>query len=264
MVIAGGASAGEYLASAQPAGSDGGGTSGGQGGGSGKPGNWSSLPSGGSVPVIPPSTDDSDDENEEPDTQGLPSFMPQPAKDEIMAETPWAAPYIGQLVQVGAIDGTASSFRPNDSVTRAEFVKMLVCVLGLELDYDAASSFSDVSPDDWYAPYIEAAVRAGIINGLGDGSFGAGRPVTRQDIAAMLYRAAENVLEPGDVSMFLDADTIAGYAKDGVGALAKAGIVSGRGDNTFAPNSNATRAESAKMLAGLYHVMQVEAENTEG
>ncbi len=264
LVIVGGASAGEYLASAQLTGSDGGGTSGGQGGGSGKPGNWSSLPSGGSVPVIPPSTDNSDDENEESDTQDLPSFMPQSAKDEISAQTPWAAPYIGQLVRIGAIDGTASSFRPNDSVTRAEFVKMLVCVLGLELDYDAASSFSDVSSGDWYAPYIEAAVRAGIVNGLGDGSFGAEQPVTRQDIAAMLYRAAENVLVPGDVSIFLDADAIAGYAKDGVGALVKAGIVSGRGDNTFAPTSNATRAESAKMLAGLYRVMQQEAAKTVG
>ena len=263
LTVVGGASAGVYTATATPSGSSGG-SGGGSTGGKGDH-NWSSLPSGGgfngniSLPPEPTNPDDKPndpDTNDEPSIQDLPSFMPDSAKQKIFAQTPWAIPSITALVQLGAIDGTTEDFRPNDTVTRAEFIKMIVCVLGLELDYTTDSSFSDAPQGQWYTPYIIAGTKAGIINGMGDGTFGVEAYISRQDIAAILYRAAQNTMEKGNLAAFSDAATVADYAADGVGALAKAGIVNGLGDGTFAPFNHATRAETAKMVAGTYQYMK--------
>ena len=126
----------------------------------------------------------------------------------------------------------------------------------------AVSEFSDAGTDDWYTPYIIAATKAGLVKGIGDGTVGANLQITRQDIATLIYRAVEHLMESGDVSMFGDADSIADYAKEAIGALAGAGIINGMGDGTVAPQNNATRAEAAKMLAGIYQYMQSKANET--
>lgn len=259
LTIDGGASTGEYTASAVPDrsnhNSDDNGASG------GKDNSWGSLPSsgGGGMPMqtIPSASDTPaaaapDSGTEAPSASDLPVFMPDAAKQEIVTLTPWAIPYITTLVQIGAVDGTADSFRPNDSVTRAEFVKMMVSTLDLELDYSSDSIFSDAKQGDWYTPYVIAGEQAGLVNGMGDGTFGAEQSISRQDIAAIIYRAAQGKMEKGDLSAFSDANSVAEYAAEGVGALYKAGIINGMEDGRFAPLENATRAEAAKMLAGFY------------
>lgn len=265
LTVVGGASAGEYTASAVP--TDSGNTGGGSGSGSGSKGNtWSSLPSGGGA-LLPtqPSQPTTPEENNKPDTDepsvnDLPSFMPDNAKQEIFEQTPWAIPYISTLVKIGAIDGTADSIRPSEEITRAEFVKIIVSALGLELDYKADSGFSDAARGEWYTPYIAAGVKSGIINGMGDGTFGVDTYISRQDIAAIIYRAAQKMLEKGSLEMFSDASAVSDYAADGVSALTKAGIINGMGDGTFAPLNHATRAEAAKMLAGIYSYMEAQTE----
>lgn len=185
-----------------------------------------------------------------PSAIGFPDSMPESARAEIMKQTPWAAESIAELIAIGAIDGTAESFRPRDNITRAEFIKIMVYVLGLEPDYSTASGFGDVNAGSWYLPYVNAAVKAGIINGRDDGTFGANVPISRQDIAAIIYRAAQGIMPAGNAGSFKDADKISPYALEGVGALAEAGIVNGMGGSSFAPKNSATRAEAAKMLAG--------------
>ena len=141
-------------------------------------------------------------------------------------------------------------FRPNDSITREEFVKLLVMALG-EFDENAQADFADVEQGAWYAPYVASAKNAGIAAGDDSGCFGVGRSITREDMAAMIYRAAGSRLSAEQTASFIDADEISDYAKESVTVLANAGIINGIGDGRFAPKDTATRAQAAVIIYGL-------------
>ena len=141
-------------------------------------------------------------------------------------------------------------FRPNDSITREEFVKLLVMALG-EFDENAQADFADVEQRAWYAPYVASAKNAGIAAGDDSGCFGVGRSITREDMAAMIYRAAGDRLQPVQTVDFTDAYEISDYAKESVAALAAAGVINGVGDGRFAPKDTATRAQAAVIIYGL-------------
>ena len=165
----------------------------------------------------------------------------------------WAKESIQKLYynQVIAED-PSKRFRPEDSITREEFVKMLVVSLDI-LDENAQCSFDDVSEADWFYPYIASAVSKGVVKGVSDTSFGVGQNVTRQDIAALVYRAAENLnvtlAQNNPEKDFSDKADISDYAVEAIRAMTKAGIVNGYEDNTFQPHHTATRAEAAVLIA---------------
>lgn len=141
------------------------------------------------------------------------------------------------------------NFNPNESVTRAEVVKMLCIVFAVE--ENNISSFSDVTSNEWYHGYVGGAFEKGLIKGEADGTFNPDKYITRQDLAVLIWRFAVNngnefVLK--DIS-FKDGDMISDYARDAVLALTGKGIINGMSDNTFAPLENANRAQIASMLA---------------
>ena len=116
--------------------------------------------------------------------------------------------------------------------------------------HEAAITFKDAAPSEWYYPYVSRAVAAGIVNGYSKEKFGTGMPVTRQEMCTMIYRAARKngiTLEPEQLG-FADEAEIADYAKDAVGALAASGIVVGSDLNNFSPAEKATRAQVAKIV----------------
>lgn len=166
----------------------------------------------------------------------------------------WAKESVYELYLKGIINGKAEGvFAPNDSVTRAEAVKMIVLTLS-ELDSSASCSFSDVSEGSWMYPYVATAFEKGLVNGYSDGSYGVNDAVTREDFAAIIMRALlkagveiENIPE----ILFADDSDISGYAKEAVYKLKSAGIINGTGDNLFMPKAHTTRAEAAKILAAL-------------
>jgi len=161
------------------------------------------------------------------------------------------------LKDMGAINGkTDSDFAPADYVTREEFIKMFVSLFG-EVDSDASADFADVDSSAWYYSYVASALKAGIVNGVGDGRFGVGQNISRQDIAVIAFRALAIAKGENEVS-FDDFDSIADYAKDAVDALSSQGIINGMGDGSFAPNANATRAQAAKILYELYKLKEGE------
>ncbi|OQB12675.1 MAG: Endo-1,4-beta-xylanase A precursor [Firmicutes bacterium ADurb.Bin193] len=166
----------------------------------------------------------------------------------------WAKESITELSAKGIINGFGDEFKPNDLVTREQFIKMLVLVFGLT-DETATANFTDVKAGEWHYIYIASAQKAGITNGLGDGSFGINLQITRQEIAALAYRAAmaANVTLPEvqAATSFSDAALIDYYAIAGITAMQKAGIINGYEDNRFAPKEKATRAEAAKIIYGL-------------
>lgn len=165
----------------------------------------------------------------------------------------WATDAINVLLEEGVISMPEDEkFRPFDKITREEFVKMIVCVLGVEND-DCEVNFNDVVRGAWYERYVAAAIYNNLIYGYSDDVFGIGCEITRQDIAAILYRVIlKTGLEiPGETGdIFADFDDISEYAAEAVTALYAAGIVNGDGGKFF-PTQNASRAEAVQMIYGL-------------
>lgn len=162
----------------------------------------------------------------------------------------WARNAIVTLSNKGILKGVGDNkFAPNALVTREEFVKMLVCAFGDKTQTAKEVNFSDVDPNEWYAEFVFAAVESGIVNGKGDGTFGVGENITRQDMAAMAYRAALKNISPDDESdIFDDFDSVDAYAKGAVAVMAQKGIINGKENRMFCPLDNATRAEAAKVI----------------
>jgi len=169
-----------------------------------------------------------------------------------ISSVPWAKEAIEYLAARGVISGSGDgTFRPNDNVTRAEFIKMLMMALELE-DEEAVCTFSDVKKGAWYYRPIATAEKLGIVKGKGDGTFGVNDEILRQDMAVMIYRIAQLLgIDLGDdisVEPFKDEAEISGYAKEAVAAMQRAGIIKGTGDGSFAPKNTATRAEAAVII----------------
>ena len=135
----------------------------------------------------------------------------------------------------------------------------MVCALSVELKADAVTSYSDITSGSWQEPYVAAATEAGIVSGTGALTFGSGETITRQDMATMIYRAVLKlkVTLPNDkLTAFKDAEMIAGYATEAVNKLAAAGVISGMGDDTFAPGACATRAQAISMIFAIRSLMK--------
>lgn len=143
------------------------------------------------------------------------------------------------------------------NVTRAEFINMLMQTFDLA-DESAVSNLKDVKEGSWYYGSIAAAQKLGIVNGKADGSFGVNEPVSRQDMAVIMFRAAKMLkvgLKGSDsVSPFTDNNKIASYAKDAVSALQKAGVINGMGGGLFMPNGLTTRAQAVVMIYRLFNI----------
>ena len=146
----------------------------------------------------------------------------------------------------------AVTFAPDDQVTRAELVKMLVCGLGLAGQENIGKQFGDVSHNAWYAEYVEIAAEHGLINGDANGNFNPELPISRQDAATIMYRAF-NTSEKAESAHFEDYSSISDYAKDAVDYMYAKGVINGIGDGMFAPFDKLSRAQAAKML----HLMLV-------
>lgn len=189
---------------------------------------------------------------------GIPVSPSMPATAFIdTGSVSWAQESIAYLAQRNIINGIGNNrFAPNDFVTREQIVKIMVLAGEIELTADTAS-FSDVTDDAWFAPYVAAGVKSGIVAGYGDGSFGSGKNVTRQDLAVFLIRLAElmgkELPTDKDGEPYKDNTDISDYALSAVYTLRSAGIMNGMGDGSFVPRESVTRAMAAKAV---YELLQ--------
>ncbi|MFI2857096.1 S-layer homology domain-containing protein [Paenibacillus sp. JSM ZJ436] len=166
----------------------------------------------------------------------------------------WAGRQIQVVAAKGAIDGRPNGlFAPKDSVTRAEFSKMLVRALNLENSL-ASEPFTDVYTGDWFAPYVAAAAEKGIIQGRSSTTFAPHAKITRAEMAVMISRALKVSQDLGNeaamesiLNQFSDAADIHPTLTQGVAFAASKGLVIGN-SGKFNPNDNATRAEAAVMI----------------
>lgn len=168
--------------------------------------------------------------------------------------TGWYEDYVNYLAARNIIRRIGNNtFSPDADITRAQFVTILANLSGDDLSGYTASSFSDVSAADWFFKAVQWANK----NGVALGSYGRFDPnanITRQDIAVMIARYADKVVEytlpkVGSAITFTDSNDIASYASGAVTAIQRAGIITGNDDGSFAPKANATRAQATKMVA---------------
>lgn len=168
---------------------------------------------------------------------------------EDVANDFWGKNAINKLAEKNIISGDGTGkFRPNDTVTREEFVKMVVSILG-NVDNTAECDFEDINKGDWCYKYVASAVNKGIIYGKDESHFGRGEGLSRQDMAVICMRVvADTLTQKREDAVFADEDSISDYAKEAVHKLYCAGIVNGTDNNQFSPFSCATRAEAAQIL----------------
>ncbi|MCM3127985.1 S-layer homology domain-containing protein [Paenibacillus provencensis] len=164
----------------------------------------------------------------------------------------WARSNVEQLADKMIVSGTAAGvYDPNTAITRAEYAALLVRALGLAVTPEAMI-YSDVPNSAWYAHSIQSAANAGLITGYSDGTFRPNQQVTREEIAAMTYRAMQfAAYEPtsSDRSLtYLDNEMVHDWAKEAVEELSRLGVLYGDRTDHFDPSRSATRAESAAVV----------------
>lgn len=158
----------------------------------------------------------------------------------------WAGDTIQKWFDEGRILGYEDgSFKPENSVTRAEFMTMVNSAYDFkelaEINYD------DVDAEEWYYVEVQKAVKAGYIVGDDEDTVRPSDEITRQEVAVVITRL--NDLEENDnVEQFEDADKIADWAVGFVGAVAEANYMIGDDNNNFNPSDDITRAEALVTL----------------
>lgn len=176
----------------------------------------------------------------------LPSIGTERASYTDVSETDWYYDSVTRFGGSGIVAGYGDgSFLPSNSITRAEFAKLITEAFSIQAP---GASFDDVASDSWYAPYVSRAAGAGIIKGY-EGNFNPDSLITRQDAVVILYRTAaltghtyNGFAEPTDVN------DVSVYAWPAVGAFYNCGILGGYGDGKVMPLSNITRAEAVEIL----------------
>ncbi len=169
----------------------------------------------------------------------------------------WAESYIKRAAEKGIVSGYPDgAFKPNHPVTRAEFMVMLAGALQLE-EEGATLAFTDQDQiGTWAMQSVAKAVKAGIVNGYGDGSFQSNTQITRTEMAVMIARALKLPLKAQIKTDFADDEVIPEWAKDSVEAIRGLGIISGREGNKFVPDDTATRAEAATILLRMLDIQK--------
>ena len=179
---------------------------------------------------------------------------PAPAGFSDVPASHWANPYVTELAKKDIISGyDDNTFKPNNSVTREEFVKMIVGASGL-YKADAQCEFGDVPADAWFYQYIASAYANEIVSGVTDTEFGVGNRITRQDVAVIAARIIKrfnsDAVVPAETTL-TDIDTVSDYAVESVKLLNGMGIINGYDDGSFMPKNTLTRAEAATIICKL-------------
>ncbi|MNW41907.1 Cellulosome-anchoring protein precursor [compost metagenome] len=186
-------------------------------------------------------------------TQSTVSFTDLPS-------THWAYNYIAEMVDRKVISGYPDGkFRPNNTITRAEFAKIMITASGITPKKVNYSSFSDIESTNWASPFVESVkdYMTGYRTADGKYIFNPSAPATREDVAVALVKLkgydANRLPDQSTIeAMFKDYAGISESAKSYVALAVENGLVSGFQDETFRPQATITRAEATVMLWRAY------------
>lgn len=159
----------------------------------------------------------------------------------------WFADAVKYVSENKLMNGkSTTAFAPNENMSRAMLATVLYRMSGETAEAD--SSFRDVSSSAYYAAAVNWASSEGIVNGTGADAFSPNASITREQLAAMLYRYAGEPSVSADLSAYTDTVDISPYASKAVEWCVAKGILSGESATRLAPQDTATRAECAAML----------------
>ena len=164
----------------------------------------------------------------------------------------WFCDSVRYVYENELMSGTgATTFGPNEKTTRGMIVTILYR-LENEPPISADAAFSDVEAGQYYANAVAWASQNGIVTGYDDGRFGPNDTITREQMAAILYRYADykeqDVSAAADLSAFTDAGSISGYAVQAFQWAVSEGLITGSTDTTLSPAGSALRCEVATIL----------------
>lgn len=169
----------------------------------------------------------------------------------------WFSAAVSFVCGKNIMRGTSESeFEPNSILNRAMFVTILY---RMESEPSASGvRFTDIADGEWYTKAVAWATENGIVNGVSDTEFAPDENITREQMAAIIYRYIKfkggdlSAFENTDISAFDDYDDISDYAIDALCYANGAGLISGRSESTLNPNGTATRAEAATVIMRMF------------
>lgn len=189
----------------------------------------------------------------------------------------WASEYINALSDKGIINGVSETvFAPNSSVTRAEYLKMIMNTVGMKTTLARKGECLELGGSEWYAPYLQSVLDKGLLpqemitdysvdiitnkdgktSALYHGAFNGALPITRQEMAVLtqnLYQYQQNARTMQATKKplplkFGDAASISDWAVSSVELAVAQGFIMGMENGNFEPNSTATRAQAAAII----------------
>lgn len=181
----------------------------------------------------------------------------------------WFYPYVKKAYDLGLMVGTSeNTFSPDATSLRGMFVTVLYQIAGRPAPAGTVS-FTDVTPDLYYANAVAWAAENGFIAGYEDGRFGGDDPVTREQIVAILMLYAKSlgydVSASADVlASYQDAGDISGYAMDAMRWGVSVGLIGGKGDGILDPAGIATRKELATLFTNFCDLIGYGVDQTNG
>ena len=169
----------------------------------------------------------------------------------------WAKKAIDGLRQKSIIKGDGDGmFRPGSTMTREEYLAILLRTFGVTISGGEDVSFSDVDKNAWYADVVATAQKLGVTNGVGNNKFGIGQSIARADMVVLAARlaAAKNIVIPQSEAavVFKDFTSIPDYAYEAVVTFQQAAFVSGDDKGNFNATNASTRAEAAVLFWNMY------------
>lgn len=172
-----------------------------------------------------------------------------------LSSVPWARTAIESLSGRGIIRGKSEElgiFAPNDKITRAEFITLIV--KAFNINKTPIGTFSDVMPNHWYYRNVMIAKNMGIVTGSGNNYFYPNDPIKREDIAVILAKTFKIMGKPlpyhsdSVLDKYTDKSLVSSYALQSMAILNGEKIINGKSTTQLAPKDHATRAEAAVML----------------
>ncbi len=167
----------------------------------------------------------------------------------------WFSAAVDYVSQNNLMSGNGGMFSPNTNMTRGMMAQILYNMEGAS--GSGSRTFPDVAANEWYAGAVSWAATQGYMDGYGSGSFGPNDPVTREQVAAILYRYTQTKAPAkaggaASLAAFTDGAGTSGWAQNAVSWAVSAGIISGKSGNRLDPTGTASRAEIAQILMGFH------------
>ncbi|NLT63000.1 MAG: hypothetical protein GXY01_00855 [Clostridiales bacterium] len=181
-------------------------------------------------------------------TVSIPVTVTSPERYDDVKNTDWFYDAVKYVSETGAMSGTADRvFSPNAQMTRAMLVTVLHRMEKFPDPGTISERFSDVPDGEWYSKAVYWASSKGIVQGYG-GKFDPNAPISREQLATILYRYSSSPATGGSLGNFTDASKVSPWAKDAFCWAVEKKIISGVTETTLSPQTTATRAQVATIL----------------